>query len=148
MKNMEKYLYYEKKQSLKIKSNEFNILAPITVLPLKTLDLSETDISYLYPISQMQLKELNVANTKTSDLNPLKNMNLEKLNLRRSNVSDIQQLIGLPLKELDIRGLRLNFEIHLLELKQLKLLKVTEGEISPFLIRKLRERGVQVELHP
>ena len=142
------FIYNESKEFLKIDSSSFNFLAPITVLPLRSLDVSFTAISYLYPISRMPLIELNVSNTNVTDLNPLKVMKLEKLNISETNISDIQSLAALPLKELDISGLRLHFEVHLLELKELKKLTVGKGEVSGFILGSLKKQGVEIIVKP
>jgi tetratricopeptide (TPR) repeat protein len=140
----ENWFYDELRGSLKIDAKEFNFLSPVSALPLVSLDLSGTGISYLHPISHMNLDELNISRTKVADLNPLKSMKITKLDISHTNIIDLQLLKNLPLKELNIVGLRTNFDIHLLGLVNLKRLTLDNEGVSKYVLKQLRERGVEL----
>lgn len=83
-------------------------LTPLTGVPVRRLDLTDTGITDLTALRGMPLTELQVARTGLLSIDELEGLPIEVLDLSTTRLSDLSVLQSLPLRSLSLREMKLD----------------------------------------
>jgi Leucine-rich repeat (LRR) protein len=120
--------------SLTLRNSQVSDLAPISGLPLTTLDLDGTAVadSDLAPISGLPLTDLNLSNTPVTDLAPIAGLvALTDLSFGGDQISDLSPLTGMgQLTNLNAQGGKFTDLSPLSGLKNLRSLSMDNSQVT------------------